>query len=412
MQKIYVVGVGMTPFGKLPDCTIKSLTRDSVTEALSDAGIAVGDIQSAYFSNATQGHMEGQNFIRGEIALRDMGFESIPMMNVENACASGASAFNLAVQYLRAEEGDIALAVGVEKMFSTEKAKMFSVFDSGWDISTVDENTKKLLSLGEGVEVPEGTTSLKPYSLFMDVYAAFCRFHMKRFGTTSRQIAAIAAKNHTHSVHNEKSQYRVPYTIKEIMSAPPITYPLTLPMCAPISDGGSAAILCSESGLKRLGIDVNRAIEVKATIIQTGSNRDVEAVEKHVTALAAKRAYEYAGVGPEDMNVAEVHDATAMGELIQSENLGLVAFGEGGAAAECGDTSLGGRIPINPSGGLESKGHPIGATGLAQVYELVAQLRGEAGKRQVEGARFAIAENGGGLYGIEEAVASVIILGK
>jgi len=412
MQKIYVVGVGMTSMGKMEDCTVKSLTNEAVTDAITDAGLSQSDVQSAYFSNATQGHMEGQSMVPGEIALRDMGFERIPMMNVENACASGSSAFNLATQFLKAEEGDVALAVGAEKMFSTDRERMFSVFDAAWDVSKTEESQANLMKLGAGVEVPEGTTSNKPYSLFMDIYAAFCRYHMNRFGTTQRQIAAISAKNHTHSVHNEKSQYRMAYSIDDIMTAPPITYPLTLPMCAPISDGGAATILASESGLKRLGIDKSRAVEVKASIIQTGSNRGIDDIEHHATALASKRAYERAGLGPNDMDVAEVHDATAMGEVIQSENLGFFEFGDAGPAAERGDTTIGGRIPINPSGGLESKGHPIGATGLGQIYELTSQLRGECGARQVEGARHAIAENGGGLYGIEEAVASIIILGK
>ncbi len=198
----------------------------------------------------------------------------------------------------------------------------------------------------------------------------------------------------------------------QILAAPPITYPLTLPMCSPISDGAAAALLVTESGLRRLGLDKSRAIKVLASVIQTGSDREPEEVEKHCTALGAKRAYEKAGVGPQDISVAEVHDATAMGEIIQIENLGFCAFGEGGPISERGETTLGGRIPVNPSGGLESKGHPVGATGLAQVFELVAQLRGEAGARQVEDARLALAENGGGLHGIEEAVASIIILGR
>ncbi len=412
MEKIYVVGVGMTNMGKMAECSVKSLTNEAVTEALSDAGVLQEDIQSAFFSNATQGHMEGQNMIPGEIALRDMGFERIPMMNVENACASGSSAFNLATQFLRAEEGDLALAVGAEKMFSADRERMFSVFVGAWDVSKAEASKENLVRMGEGVEVPEGTTSNKPYSLFMDIYAAFCRFHMNKFGTTQRQIAAVSAKNHTHSVHNEKSQYRMAYSIDDIMTAPPITYPLTLPMCAPISDGGAATVLCTESGLKRLGLDRSRAIEVKASVIQTGSNRSSDDLAQHTTTLASKRAYERAGLGPKDMDVAEVHDATAMGEIIQSENLGFFEFGDAGPAAERGDTTIGGRIPINPSGGLESKGHPIGATGLGQIYELTAQLRGESGARQVDGARHAIAENGGGLYGIEEAVASIIILGK
>jgi acetyl-CoA acetyltransferase len=266
--------------------------------------------------------------------------------------------------------------------------------------------------MGEGVEVPPGTTSPKPYSVFMDVYAAFARAHMKRFGTTQRQIAAVAAKNHAHSVHNPLSQYRTSYTIDEVLAAAPITYPLTLPMCSPVSDGAAAAILCTGAALRRLGLDTHRAVRVLSSVIQTGSDRNYTDVRNHLTVHAARRAYEAAGIGPRDVSVAEVHDATAMGEIIQIENLGFFEFGEGGPASERGDTSIGGRIPVNPSGGLESKGHPVGATGIAQVHELVTQLRGEAGPRQVDGASIAVAENGGGLYGVEEAVACVTILGR
>ncbi len=412
MTKIYVAGIGMTQMGKMLDRSVKHLTAEAVGEALQDAGADKNDLQSAYFSNATQGHMEGQEMIRGEIALRDMGIEEIPVVNVENACASGATAFNLAVQFLKAGEGDTSLAVGAEKMYSSDRERMFSAFDGAWDITTVEENTDKLLALGQGYAVPPGTTSDKPYSMFMDVYAAWSRHHMKIFGTTQRQIAAVSAKNHNHSQYNDKAQYRMPYSVDEVLAAPPITFPLTLPMCAPISDGGAAAVLCTDEGLKRLGVDQSRAIEVKASILQTGSTRSENETDQHITAKAARRAYERAGVGPEDMDVAEVHDATAMGEIMQVENLGFCDFGDGGAAAERGDTQLGGRVPVNPSGGLECKGHPIGATGLCQIYELTTQLRGEAGARQVERARLAIAENGGGLYGIEESVAAITILGR
>ena len=412
MTKIYVAGIGMTQMGKMLDRSVKHLTAEAVGEALQDAGADKNDLQSAYFSNATQGHMEGQEMIRGEIALRDMGIEQIPVVNVENACASGATAFNLAVQFLKAGEGDTSLAVGAEKMYSSDRERMFSAFDGAWDITTVEENTDKLLALGQGYAVPPGTTSDKPYSMFMDVYAAWSRHHMKIFGTTQRQIAAVSAKNHNHSQYNDKAQYRMPYSVDEVLAAPPITFPLTLPMCAPISDGGAAAVLCTDEGLKRLGVDQSRAIEVKASVLQTGSTRSENETDQHITAKAARRAYERAGVGPEDMDVAEVHDATAMGEIMQVENLGFCDFGDGGAAAERGDTLLGGRVPVNPSGGLECKGHPIGATGLCQIYELTMQLRGEAGARQVERARLAIAENGGGLYGIEESVAAITILGR
>ena len=246
----------------------------------------------------------------------------------------------------------------------------------------------------------------------MSIYAAMCRFHMKTFGTTQRQIAAVAAKNHAHSVHNPYSQFRKSFTIDEILAAPPITYPLTLPMCAPLSDGAAAVVLCTEQGLKRLRADRSRCVKVAASVIRSFSNRSYTEPERNIGRLAAQRAYEIAGLGPEDMQVAEVHDAAAMGEIIQSENLGFVPLGEGGPAAERGDFAMGGRLPINVSGGLESKGHPLGATGIGQLFELVTQLRGEAGARQVQGARHAIQENGGGMVGVEEAAVAIHILSK
>ncbi len=412
MTKIYVTGVAMTKMGRLDGATVKSLTREAVAGAIDDSGIQASDIDAAYFSNTTQRHLEGQLMIPGQIALRDMGIEGIPVINVENACASGSTAFNLATQFLKAGEGDVVLAVGAEKMWTDDKARMFSFFDSAWELARAAQNEADLKALGHGIEVPEGSESPKPYSVFMAVYAAFARAHMRLFGTTQAQFAAIAAKNHMHSVENDKAQFRDSYSVADVMGAPPITFPLTLPMCAPMSDGGAAAVLMTEAGMKRLGINRDRAIEIRASVIQTGSNRDGDDFENHLTAKAAHRAYEKAGIGPEDVSVAEVHDATAVGELIQIENLGLFPFGEGAAASERGETAIGGRVPVNPSGGLECKGHPIGATGLGQVYELVSQLRGECGARQVDGARVAIAENGGGLIGIEEAVASVLILAQ
>jgi acetyl-CoA acetyltransferase len=412
MQDIYVVGVGMTPFGKFRDKTIKAMTGEAVAAALSDAGVSADRIDGAFFSNAVQGHMEGQHMIRGEIALREMGLQGIPVVNVENACASASTGFKLAVDFLKAGNGDCCLAIGAEKMYSDDRALMFSAFDSGWDVSNGDEVAQRLADLGTGVEEPEGSKSPKPYSVFMDVYAGFARLHMKTFGTTQEQFAAVAAKNHAHSAHNPLAQYRDAMSVDQVLAAPPITYPLTLPMCAPISDGAAAAVLCTGEGLKRLGLDPARAIKVKAAILRSGTDRPPEDYKNHLTRLAAHQAYEQAGLGPEDMSVAEVHDATAVGEVIQIENLGFVEFGEGGPASLRGDTKIGGRIPVNPSGGLESKGHPVGATGIGQVFELVTQLRGEAGARQVEGAQNAIAENGGGLHGVEEAAACVTILGR
>lgn len=410
MNDVYVAGVSMTAFGKQLNRSIKDLAAAALREVLEDAGAAQRQIEAVFYGNCVQGHMEGQDMVRGEIALREAGIEKIPVINVENACATGSTAFHLAVSYVRSGACDVALAIGVEKMFSPDKALMFSAFDGAWDVHTVDSSRDLLIGMGEGVPVPPGTTSDKPYSVFMDVYAGLCRLHMKTYGTTQRQLAAIAAKNHLHSTHNPLSQYQRPYTVDEVMAAPPIAYPLTLPMCSPISDGAAAAIVCNAAGLKKLNGNATRAQRVVASILQTGSQREPADYANHVTRLGALRAYEEAGIGPSEVAVAEVHDATAMGEIIEVEALGLVAPGDAGPAAVRGELSLGGRLPVNPSGGLESKGHPIGATGLGQIFELVTQLRGKAGGRQVTGARVALAQNGGGIIGVEEAVVAITML--
>ena len=412
MNEIYIVGVGMTPFGRLLERSVYDMVGEAVGLALKDAGCATADIGSAFYATLTNGQFQGQTAIPGPIAMRRLGIEGIPVFTVENACAAGSSAFNLATLALRAGSCDIALAVGAEKMNIPDKARMFAAFDGGWDVSTVEQNKATLLALGEGVLPPPGTVSERPYSVFMDIYAAICRHHMKTYGTTQRQIASVAAKNHRHSVHNPLAQFRDPFTIEQVLASPPICYPLTTLMCSPISDGAAAVVLCNADGLKRLNGAAGRAIRVLASVVQTGSTRRIDEPHKIVAHLAAMKAYEQAGVAPGDVDVAEVHDASAIGEILNAESLMLVPIGEGGPAAERGDFTVGGRIPINPSGGLESKGHPIGATGLGQIHELVTQLRGEAGKRQVTEARVAIQENGGGLYGIEEAVVAVNILAR
>ena len=411
-EEVFVAGVGMTKFGKHLDKSIKQLTRTAVEQALADAGCETSQLQAAFFSNCTQGHFEGQHMVRGEIALRAMGIQKIPVVNVENACASASTAFHLAVMYVRSGAVDIALAVGAEKMLSEDRALMFSAFDGAWDVHNVEQNQENLLQMGRGIEPPANSTSDKPYSVFMDVYAAMGRLHMRKYGTTQRQFAAVAAKNHLHSIHNPLSQYQQAFSIDEVLASPPITYPLTVLMCSPVTDGAAAAIVCNEAGLRRISGKRQRAVRVLASVIQTGSDRPSEALDQHAVRLGSQKAYEQAGIGPQDISVAEVHDASAIGEIIQSEVLGLCEMGVGGITAERGETSLGGRIPINPSGGLESKGHPIGATGLGQIFELTSQLRGEAGGRQVAGARLTLAENGGGICGIEEAVACINILGR
>jgi acetyl-CoA acetyltransferase len=412
MNDIYIVGVGMTPFGRLLERSVYDMVGEAVGLALTDAGCDKKDVGSAFYATLTNGQFQGQTAIPGPIAMRRLGIEGVPVFTVENACAAGSSAFNLASLALRAGSCDIALAVGAEKMNIPDKAKMFAAFDGGWDVSTVEQNKATLLAMGEGVAPPPGTMSERPYSVFMDVYAAICRNHMQRYGTTQRQIAAVASKNHQHSVHNPLAQFQKPFSIDEVLASPPIAYPLTTLMCSPISDGAAAAVLCNADGLKRLNGTRARAVRVLASVIQTGTSRSLDEPTKIVAHLAAKKAYEQAGVGPGDVSVAEVHDASAIGEILNAESLMLVPLGEGGPAAERGDLTVGGRMPINPSGGLESKGHPIGATGLGQIHELVTQLRSEAGKRQVANARVAIQENGGGLYGIEEAVVAVTILAK
>lgn len=410
MNDVYVAGVGMTPFGKLLDRSVKDLTREAVDNALSDAGIAKERVKVAFFANATQSPLEGQHMIAGQLALRAAGFERIPVTNVENACASGATAFHLAYTQVKAGLADVALAVGAEKMYGPDRAKMFSVFNGAWDVSNVETIQANLEHLGKDVRPPPGAAVAAERSVFMELYAALAKFHMKAFGSTQRQLAAVAAKNHRHSALNPLSQYRKEMSVDEVLAARVIAWPLTLPMCSPISDGAAAAILVSEDVRKALAN--KRSVRVGASVLASGSDRAPEDYEHHVCRLAALRAYEAAGVGPEEISVAEVHDASAFAEILQSEALGFFEFGQGGVMAERGETALGGRIPINPSGGLESKGHPIGATGLGQIYELVTQLRHEAGPRQVERARTALAENGGGFHGWEEAAACITILSR
>lgn len=407
---IFIVGVGMTPFGLHRSASVAALSRAAVLEALADAGADLRAIEGVWFANTGQGALEGQHMIRGQVALRPMGFEGGPIVNVENACASAATALHGAINHLRAGAADIVLAVGAEKMTHPERDRSFALYDAGWDVADPDANRRTLVALG-GMDEAELPPPAERRSVFMDVYAAFGRQHMRLYGSTLREFAAVAAKNHAHSVANPRAQFRQAFSVDEVMAARGIAWPLTLPMCAPISDGAAAAVVCTERGLQRLGAAA-RAVRVRACVLGSSLNREPDDLQRHLGRVTALKAYEAAGIGPPEIDVAEVHDATAVGEVIQVENLGLVPSGEGGAAALRGETSLGGRIPVNPSGGLESKGHPIGATGLGQVFELVMQLREEAESRQVLGARVAIAENGGGLWGVEEAACAVTILSR
>ncbi|MGZ6007193.1 MAG: thiolase family protein [Rhizomicrobium sp.] len=410
--KVYIVGIGSTALGRHPDKSIKDLTREAVNMALADAGARLSDVEAAWFSNTRQGMMENQNTIRGQCALRAMGFETIPIINVENACASSSTGLNQAFANITAGLCEVALVVGAEKMFYPDKKDlMFKAFLGGWDVHDMDRSKEILLGLGKDLPLPpEASADTGQHSVFMDIYASLARQHMRLHGTTARQIAAAASKSHYHATMNPLAQYRVDMSVDEILDDKLVAWPLTRAMCAPISDGAAALIVCSEDSLQRFGKD--RAVEVMATALVSGSNRAHDDLSRHLGHVAADRAYAQAGIGPKDLSVAEVHDASAYAEILQTENLGLCAPGDGGPMAEHGETRLGGRIPVNTSGGLISKGHPIGATGAIQIHELVMQLRGEAGARQVSNARFAAAENGGGFFGVEEAATVVTILGR
>lgn len=414
MTHVYVAGVGMTQLGKFPDRSVKDLVREAVNAALHDADLALGDMEAAWFSNSRQGQMEGQNSVRGQCALRSMGWQSSPIINVENACAGGSTGFNQAMTSILAGQHDIVIAVGADKQFFPDRPDdMFRAFNGGTDVYKVRDFFDPLVSLGKAA-VPDSVLDDIQFgapgrTFFMDLYAAVARHHMALYGTTQEQLAAIAAKNHRHSAHNPHAQYRTPMTAEEVMADRQVVWPFTRSMCSPVSDGAAAVVLMSDSARKRLG--AKRTVRVASSVIVTSSDRDPADFDRHTGRVAALKAYEKAGVGPEDMNVAEVHDATSIAEVIQAENLGFCPRGEGGAYALTGATTLGGKIPINVSGGLISKGHPVGATGLIMVHDLVTQLRGEAGSAQVQGARFAVAENGGGFWGVEEAATAVHVLG-
>jgi acetyl-CoA acetyltransferase len=409
LRDTYIVGVGMTPFGRFPETSLADLARRAAAEALGDAGIEASRVRAILFGNAAQGSLEGQHGIRGQAALDGAGFGNTPVINVENACASASTALHLAHLMVGSEAYDCVLAVGAEKMAMDDPARSMAAFEGSWDLRRRAQTLADLAAMARRLQPPPDAASDAPHSVFMDVYAAFCRHHMATFGTTQRQMAAVSAKNHAHSVENARAQYRRALSIEEVLAARTIAWPLTLPMCSPISDGAAAALVCSRKLVENCGL-ASSAIRIRASVLMAGDHRDPDRFDEHVAHKASHEAYEIAGLGPADVDVVECHDATAFGEILQSEMLGFFRLGEGGPAAERGETRIGARIPFNPSGGLESKGHPIGATGLGQVFELVGQLRGEAGARQVAGARICLAENGGGLRGVEEAAVAITIL--
>jgi len=414
MRDVFIVAVGMTRFGKFLDRTEKELAAEAFVRTMADApDIKINDIQSAWFSNTAWGYFNMQHSIRGQVALRPLGVEGIPITNVENACACASTALHCAYKDVASGFYECSLAIGMEKMYSADKAKTFMAFNSAVDVSDIAGHMNSWRRVVDGVklDIPiddggKGAGSTR--SAFMDIYAGMVRWHMGKFGTTQRQLAVIASKNHFHSSLNPNAQFQNTMTVDEILNGRSVVWPLTVPMCAPVGDGSAAAIVCSEDFLKKL--KSARPVKILASVLGSGTNRKIDEVDLDIAVRLSRQAYDLAGVGPEDISVAEVHDATAFGELHQCESLGFCKSGEGGPFAESGATKLGGKIPINTSGGLESRGHPIGASGLGMIHELVTQLRHEAGPRQVEGCRIAMGENGGGNLAFEEASMTMHIL--
>jgi len=423
MRDVFIAGTGMTAFGKFMDSTVRSLAEEAVADALRDAHAAPGDIEMAFFSNATAGILTGQEMIRGQVALRYTGVLGVPIVNVENACASASSAFFLAHMAVASGQVDIALAIGSEKLTHPDKMRSFAAIGTAVDLDNLaaarEALSRTLLGTGSagpdaGSPLPVGAEVVAEKkkdgggkSPFMDVYAGMTRHYMEQSGATAEDFARIAVKNQGNGKLNPKAQYGGDITVDEVLASRQISGPLTLLMCSPIGDGSAAIVLCSEDAARRLGAET---VRVRATKLVSGRDRgpgDAGAVER-----AVAKAYEAAGVGPEDLDVCEVHDAAAPAELMIYEELGLCGPGEGPKLLASGETALGGRVPVNPSGGLLAKGHPIGATGCAQLVELADQLRGRCGARQVDGASVALAENGGGFLGTDPAAIVITVLSR
>ena len=393
LRTVVVAGVGMTAFGKFLDRSVKSLVAESVAAAIKDSemGESATGIDTIYYANTASGILQGQHSVRGQHAMREAGLGGIPLINIENACASGSTALNQAWLAVASGYVDVALAVGAEKLYHTDKRLSFAAMGSALDQDRLAEIFAELGADGGD------------QSVFMDVYAKAATQYMQRTGATQEDFARVAVKNHDHGALNPKAQYRRRFTVEEVLAARAISGPLTLPMCSPIGDGSAAVILTTPEIAARWGAE---AVTVLATM--TGCSEP--GVGGQLVAGVAQRAYDWAGIGPSEVDLVECHDATSPAELIVLEELGLAAPGEAVDMIRNGDTTIGGRLPVNTSGGLESKGHPIGASGLAQIVELTEQLRGRCGARQVAGAHIALAENAGGYMGPDAAVAAVTIL--
>jgi len=397
-----IAGIGMTRFMKYPDKGLKQLGGEAVHAAVADAGLTLPDLEAAYVGNCAAGLVTGQESIRGQVILSTIGVGKIPIINVENACASGSTALLQACAMVSTGLHDTVLALGVEKLSHPDKLRSFAAFAGAMDVDELHE----MIAALQSAAATDGGGPGQNRSMFMDVYAMAARAHMQRYGTTKEQFAAVAAKSSFHGSLNPNAQFREALTLEQVLNDRLIVEPLTRAMCSPIGDGAAAAVVVSERKARQMGI--TRPVRVVTSVMHSGWNHRDD--EPDTVQLCAREAYAEAGVGPDDLDVVELHDASAPGEVMAYEQLGLCSKGEGGRLAESGATSLGGRIPVNPSGGLLRKGHPVGATGLAQIVELTLQLQGRAGKRQVEGAALALAQNGGGKSGNDAAAMLVTIL--
>lgn len=407
MERAVVAGVGMTRFGKHMETGLKALGREALLAALADAGIDKDDLEAAFVGNAMAGLITGQECIRGQVVLRSAGIGAIPVVNVENACASASTALHQACAMVSAGIYDTVLALGVEKLYHPEKQKSFAAIGSAVDTEEIAKIMQALKAAAAAQGAKQASSGAgKKRSMFMDFYAAGARRHMEKYGTTARQFAAVAAKNSVHGSLNPNAQFQQALTVDDVLAAPMVAEPLTRPMCSPIGDGAAAAVIVSERKARQLG--VRTPVTIDACVLRSGWDHGLD--EEGTVEVCVREALEKAGIGPEDLDVIEAHDASAPAELMYYEEFGLCKPGEGGPFVDSGATKLGGRIPVNPSGGLLRKGHPVGATGLAQIVELVEQLRGQSGPRQVEGARVGMAQNGGGNIGIDAAAMCVTIV--
>jgi acetyl-CoA acyltransferase len=389
MRGVVVAGIGQTVFGKFLDTSVRSLAEEALQLAVSDAAIDPERIEIVYFANALSGLITGQETIRGQVALRHTGLMGKPIVNVDNACASGSSAFQLAWLSVASGQVDVALAIGAEKLTHPDKSVTFAAYASGVD---VEERERAMRA------TPDNR------SIFMDIYAQRTRRYMDRSGATPEDFALVTVKSRHAASLSPWAQFKTETTQREVLESRMVSAPLTLPMCSPIADGAAAAVLVSEDVAKSLKTP---PVRVRATAA-VSANRD--GVEPVAAARAAERAYAAAGLGPRDIHVAELHDASASAEIMLYEHLGFAERNRGVELIREGVTSVGGALPVNPGGGLLSRGHPVGATGIAQIVELTTQLRGAAGARQRPGASVALAECSGGQIGADSATAAVTIL--